>query len=469
MKLGRKAVRLAAILVVVAALGSVVVVAEESGGAEADAATAGADAATDAATADDAAAAADDASAATDEAVTAANAGADATSSSSSKAADDKEKEHRPEEDWGYYYDPKNEFCGEFDCYSILGFDYESFGRSPPDTKTITQAYRLLSRKWHPDKQRGKSKDFAEERFVRINKAHKVLTNKRRRKEYDYLRDRPEEYIHKYGTNVMYHYAPKSDVVMVLLILLIACNAFTWFAQKNRWQKVADHVVQLALEGATLRDGGSDESVAIREKALEILAEQKQKEATNNAATAAAADDGGGKGKKGSAATRRGSSGSAKSPSPTKKKGGAKATKKEQKEQEMEELRPIVVQLVREEHQDFGGGFHLPTWRDLLITKLAIWPVQLSKAMVWQIGYWGRRLRGLDLSESERVVLTRRAMGEITWHSLSDEDQADACTQDLWIVTNLEDWREMQEVKRLGAGYQKKYNRWKRKQGSKLE
>ena len=314
MKLGRKTVRLAAILVVLAALGSVAAVAEESGGAEAEAATAGADAATDAAGAN----ADDDASAATDEAVTAANAGADATtSSSSSKAADDKEKEHRPEEDWGYYYDPKNEFCGEFDCYSILGFDYESFGRSPPDTKTITQAYRLLSRKWHPDKQRGKSKDFAEERFVRINKAHKVLTNKRRRKEYDYLRDRPEEYIHKYGTNVMYHYAPKSDVVMVLLILLIACNVFTWFAQKNRWQKVADHVVQLALEGATLRDGGSDESVAIREKALEILAEQKQKEATNNAATAAAADDDGGKGKKGSAATRRGSSGSAKSPSPT--------------------------------------------------------------------------------------------------------------------------------------------------------
>lgn len=135
----------------------------------------------------------------------------------------------------------------------------------------------------------------------------------------------------------------------------------------------------------------------------------------------------------------------------------------------MEELRPIVVRLVQEEHKDFGGGFHQPTWRDLLITKLATWPVQLVKATSWQLGYWGRRLRGVDLSDHEREVLTRRAMGEITWHSLSDEDRADACTQDLWISTNLEDWREMQEVKKLGAGYQKKYNRWKRKQGSKLE
>lgn len=136
----------------------------------------------------------------------------------------------------------------------------------------------------------------------------------------------------------------------------------------------------------------------------------------------------------------------------------------------MEELRPIVVRLVQEEHKDFGGGFHQPTWRDLLITKLAIqWPVQFVKAASWQLGYWGRRLRGIDLSDHEREVLTRRAVGEITWHSLSDEDRADACTQELWISTNLEDWREMQEVKKLGAGYQKKYNRWKRKQGSKLE
>lgn len=381
---------------------------------------------------------------------------------SAANADAEQQEEHRPEEDWGSYYDPKGEFCGEYDCYSILGFDYESFGRSPPDTKEITQAYRLLSRKWHPDKQRGKNKDFAEERFVKINKAHKVLTNKRRRKEYDYLRDRPDEYIHKYGTNVQYSYAPKSDVVMVLLILLVVANLFTYYVQKNRWQTVADHVVKLALEGATLRDGGSDESVAIREKALKILAKQKEEAADAAGTTGPTTATG---------AARRGSSGSAKGPSPTKKaKGGAKATKKEQKEQEMEELRPIVVKLVQEEHKDFGGGFHQPTWRDLLITKMVIqWPVQLVKATSWQLGYWGRRLRGVDLTDDEREVLTRRAVGEITWHSLSDEDRTDACTQELWISTNLEDWREMQEVKKLGAGYQKKYNRWKRKQGSKLE
>ncbi len=65
--------------------------------------------------------------------------------------------------DWGTYYDPKNIFCGQYDCYKILGFDYESYGRDKPTTRIITKRYRALSREWHPDK--SKHKD-AKERFV---------------------------------------------------------------------------------------------------------------------------------------------------------------------------------------------------------------------------------------------------------------------------------------------------------------
>jgi DnaJ family protein C protein 25 len=65
--------------------------------------------------------------------------------------------------DWGNYYDPQNVFCGKYDCYKILGFDYENFGSVKPDTKVITKRYRSLSREWHPDK--SKHKD-AKERFV---------------------------------------------------------------------------------------------------------------------------------------------------------------------------------------------------------------------------------------------------------------------------------------------------------------
>ena len=54
--------------------------------------------------------------------------------------------------DWGSYYDPQGVFCGKYDCYKILGFDYESFGKLHPDRKKITKRYRKLSRAWHPDK-----------------------------------------------------------------------------------------------------------------------------------------------------------------------------------------------------------------------------------------------------------------------------------------------------------------------------
>lgn len=69
-------------------------------------------------------------------------------------------KEHT---DWGSYYDPQKIFCGSSDCYKILGFDYENFGKTPPDSKVITKRYRSLSRHWHPDKNKNKG---AKDKFV---------------------------------------------------------------------------------------------------------------------------------------------------------------------------------------------------------------------------------------------------------------------------------------------------------------
>lgn len=71
--------------------------------------------------------------------------------------------ENEEEEDWGSFYDPNKVFCGEFDCYKILGFDHETWGSSPPSLKDITKSYRGLSRKWHPDKNKAKG---AREKFV---------------------------------------------------------------------------------------------------------------------------------------------------------------------------------------------------------------------------------------------------------------------------------------------------------------
>ena len=97
------------------------------------------------------------------------------SSSSSSEKIQTPEEENKPEEqpinpegddDWGSFYDPNNVFCGKYDCYKILGFDFETWGSNPPSLKDITKSYRALSRKWHPDKNKAKG---AREKFVVSN------------------------------------------------------------------------------------------------------------------------------------------------------------------------------------------------------------------------------------------------------------------------------------------------------------
>jgi len=342
-----------------------------------------------------------------------------------------------PEKQWGTYYDPSNVFCGQYDCYKILGFDYESWGKSPPNKKEITQSYRQMSKTWHPDKNSDKG---AKNRFLKINKAYEVLTDVETRKEYDYMRGRPDEYFFKYGST-MYHYAPKSDTVMVIIFLLALGCGFTWFAQKQRWQQIADRVVKDATEGLKASEGGSTESIELRLKAELILKERNEKE-----------------------------SGETESQS-GKKKQKMKLTKKELREKENEELRPIIAELVKD-IKDFGAGFHQPTWRDILIVKMAKWPQYLLGGCFWQMKYGLRRLRKLELSDEEIRVLTERAVGPVAWETASDEDKEEMLTRELWVMENLEEWLEEMEIRQLSSGMQKRYNRMKKleaKKGKKME
>jgi len=60
--------------------------------------------------------------------------------------------------------------------YDVLGVSEDA------SQKAIKEAYRKLSLKWHPDK--NKSKD-ASKRFSQITEAYGILSNKDKRKKYD--------------------------------------------------------------------------------------------------------------------------------------------------------------------------------------------------------------------------------------------------------------------------------------------
>jgi len=340
-------------------------------------------------------------------------------------------------DDWGSFYDPNNIFCGKYDCYKILGFDYETWGSAPPTLKEITKSYRGLSRQWHPDKNKAKG---AREKFVAIAKAYEILTNSDKRKEFDYYRDRPDEYFQKYGSSVLWTYAPKSDATIISIVLFILANVFTYYAQRNKYDKVANHLIRAAVEDWSAREGGSTESIEIREKALAILAEKREKESE---ATAQSNGE-----------------------SPKKKEKGPRLTAKEKREKEQDELRPICASLVNE-IDDFGAGFRKPTYKDLLVIKMVKWPYYVGSATLWWSKYAMRRMRKLELNDEEREVLTKNAVGNVAWEASSDEERATMITLELWVSDNLVEWREEQDMKREGLSANKRKQIKKmRKRGS---
>ena len=220
---------------------------------------------------------------------------------------------------------------------------------------------------------------------------------------------------------------------------MIAGSAFTYYAQKNKWQTIANHLVKAAVEDLSPREGGSTESIEIREKALNILAEKKKKDAEE--------------------------SGSKTSSNGEKKKKGPKPTARERKEKEWDELRPICIELVNE-IDDFGAGFRKPTVQDLLVIKMVKWPYYLSCSILWWSKYGIRRLKKLELNEEEREVLTKNAVGEVTWIAASDEDRKEMLSLELWKSTeNLIEWREEQEMKLAGlsANRRKQIKKMRRK------
>ena len=109
--------------------------------------------------------------------------------------------------------------------------------------------------------------------------------------------------------------------------------------------------------------------------------------------------------------------------------------------------------------EDFGAGFHKPTWEDLLIVTLAKLPYKITVGIIWEVKYYMNRLQGKELSDDEKEVLTARAVGPVAWEIASDEARDEMIKRELWIMNNLIEWKEEEEIKNLSAWEQKAIRR----------
>ena len=65
----------------------------------------------------------------------------------------------------------------DLDYYQLLGVSRDA------STKEIKKAFRTLSLKYHPDRNPGDEK--AHEKYIRLNRAHEVLTDPEKKEIYD--------------------------------------------------------------------------------------------------------------------------------------------------------------------------------------------------------------------------------------------------------------------------------------------
>lgn len=125
-------------------------------------------------------------------------------------------------------------FCGQDNCYDLLGVKRNV-------TKTeIRRVFRRLSSELHPDKRPDDAK--AAERFRKIGTAYETLTDDAKRAKYDDFLDNPGKYWQYLVQNTKEVYAPKSNVLVVITLLLGIATLLHWLKMNNSYNETINRM-----------------------------------------------------------------------------------------------------------------------------------------------------------------------------------------------------------------------------------
>ena len=326
---------------------------------------------------------------------------------------------------WGPAYDPQEVFCGEYDCYSILGFD----STDPSyvyDKKAVSKSYRTLSRVYHPDKARGNVEE-AKKRFLYIQRAEGTLSNETMREEYAYYRDRPQEYHRKYGAGLRTKFAPQTSAVLIVAVLLTLFSCVTWAMRSSKYDSFIknNNLVEpkAAFRNIPIPDdkpwseGGRSELVKAVVENIIACSDRSVKPSTGPVPPAFVSHHDAFK--------------------PSSDKLSAQDLAKERRNHC---FAFFASRLVRKVYPDFKAGYRVPRLPDdLFAYQLIRFPYD---AFVY-------------VAANDDKSKSRRKIGATKWDVMSEEEQARAIGQQLWIQKNYEAWLTEEEKKTGEMGISK--------------
>mmetsp|Transcript_12258 Transcript_12258/g.21871 ORF Transcript_12258/g.21871 Transcript_12258/m.21871 type:complete len:336 (-) Transcript_12258:134-1141(-) len=306
-------------------------------------------------------------------------------------------------------------YCGEEDCYYLLGLDRYEY----PDSQTIKKAYRKLSRELHPD--RNLDDPEAAKKFAQVAVAYETLVDETSREEYHYARDHPEEV---FGNSMRFFtrvYAPQMDPTFVVVIMTLVTTGLHWMLMQAQYKRGKNYV----------KNYHPDFRKKVREMAREqLVAETPSKAQAVNTGT-------------------------------KKKRKDPKTGKKEDIAGELAELeKKIADELI--ETVDLEGSYKKPVYGDLWVVKLAKLPVVLA-----QNGYWHfqHSVLGTPLSREEKIELLTDSLGrsqELLLQEFSPTEFDQMLEQECWKRPNFKQFQE-EKYKRDCPDRYKQYKRYQKR------
>lgn len=297
-------------------------------------------------------------------------------------------------------HDPHRIFCGSALCYDVLEV------AETATEEEIKKSYRKLAREWHPDKNPEK---IAKKKFQKIAKAYETVGNEEGRKNYDFLMNNPQEYRKKYGDYYYFVSAPKSNVFVVLVLMLALSSGVHLVMLQQQVAEYNEKLAKVCVENGNMKAGGNAETMELHRKAKEMF-EAAEKEAVKEAKAAKVAR-------------------------PQK----VKSFKKDDK------FRKIIDELIDQSEMKMAA----PTISQTIGVRL---PFIVADGISFQLTWFKRHTLAKEpYTAEEKEYMMKRAMGEYEWFQLTPREQDEFLALD-------EPWNSQLLEKRVQKASSKKKN-----------